>query len=653
VSTIPSTAAAIAPGGILWPYFKGETWDRWRAVLAAAEGNPLTPEQDVLFREVAGDRDPPTSRVRELWAIVGRRGGKDSIASALATMASLGDYSGVLRPGEKATIACIASTRDQAEIVFGYIKGNFTAVPALGALVTSADDDTITLSTGAEIRVSTNSFRTVRGRSIVVAILDEVAYYRDADSANPDTELLNALEPAMATFPEALLIGISSPYRRKGVLYNRWRESFGKNDPDVLVVQGASRVFNAGLPQRIVDRRMAADPEAGAAEYMAEWRSDLSDLIDRGLVDAATERGVVARPPAHGADHRMFVDASGGRGTSFTAAVAHIAEDGTVILDATFERTAPFDPSNVVREVAQLAEQYGVETVRGDNYAPMWVTEAFAKQGLSYEQSKLSRSEIYLNLLPLLTSGRASLLDVPRLAIQLSSLERRASRAGRDSVSAPIGAMDDLANAAAGALVLAATDKRPALVRQSDLLDLNGAPLPLPKKCRAVFACVATNRSGIAAVVYGAIGVVPVLRPDGAWVYPLLVLDFDAGPLRPGLFCGVGQRAVELGVASGAMMDQFGNRAVFAYIDPRLVRQADLSGLTGESIPAHLAGDLDGMFISAGMHIQQGLVKLCAPAAEKAKTSPFGGALDFRGGDAADDALRRAALWAVAVALDS
>ncbi len=651
MTTIPSTAVAIAPGGALGAHFKGETWDIWRAVLRAAEGLPLSPEQDAQFRQVAGDRDPPTARVRELWAIVGRRGGKDSIAGAIATMASLGDYSGVLRPGEKATIACIASTRDQAEIVFGYIKGNFAAVPELGSLVVSEDDETITLTTGAEIRVSTNSFRTIRGRSIVVGILDEVGYYRDGDTANPDHELLNALEPAMATFPEALLIGISSPYRRKGVLFNRWRELFGKNDPDVLVVQGASRVFNYSLPQRIVDRRMAQDPEAGAAEYLAEWRNDLSDLIDGGLVDAATERGVVVRPPVHGADYRMFVDASGGRGTSFTAAIAHMGEDGTVILDATFERAAPFDPSNVVREVAALAEQYGVETVRGDNYAPAWVQEAFAKQGLGYEQSKLSRSEIYLNLLPLLTSGRASLLDIPRMAIQLSSLERRPSRGGRDSVSPPVGAMDDLANSCAGALVLAESDQRPAFVRQSDLLR-NGAPLPMPTRCVCVYAVVAMNRSGIVAVIYSARPLAPTVGPDGKLRYSMHVLDFDAGPMRPNLFAEVRARAFELGAASGVRMTPDGELAVFVFVDPRLERQAHAAGLMARAVPEYMTGDLSGMFITAGLHVQTGLVKLCAPAVEKGRTNPFGGALDFRGGDKEDDALRRAALWSIALSLD-
>ena len=47
------------------------------------------------------------------------------------------------------------------------------------------------------------------------------------------------------------------------------------------------------------------------------------------------------------------------------------------------------------------------------------------------------------------------LLDHPGLIAQLSSLERRTTRFGKDSIDHPSGAHDDVANAAAGVLVLA------------------------------------------------------------------------------------------------------------------------------------------------------------------------------------------------------
>jgi hypothetical protein len=51
------------------------TWNVWLAVLKAAFGLVLDAEERELFRAVAGDRSPPHQRARELWAVVGRRGG--------------------------------------------------------------------------------------------------------------------------------------------------------------------------------------------------------------------------------------------------------------------------------------------------------------------------------------------------------------------------------------------------------------------------------------------------------------------------------------------------------------------------------------------------------------------------------------------------
>jgi phage terminase large subunit-like protein len=163
-----------------------------------------------LFRSVA-DRDPPRKRVRELWIVGGRRGGKDSIASLIATwFSAFVDYRALLRPGEAASVLRLACDRSQAK------RAYFAQNTMLGHLVTGETADGLTLSTGAELMVATNSFRSVRGRTIACVVLDEIAYWRDERSATPDVETYNAIVPGLATLPDALVVGISSPYRRSG-----------------------------------------------------------------------------------------------------------------------------------------------------------------------------------------------------------------------------------------------------------------------------------------------------------------------------------------------------------------------------------------------------------------------------------------------------
>jgi hypothetical protein len=60
------------------------TWTTWLAVLKAAFALPLSDEEKEIFDAVAGGRPLPKRRVRELWVIAGRRGGKSRIAAALA-----------------------------------------------------------------------------------------------------------------------------------------------------------------------------------------------------------------------------------------------------------------------------------------------------------------------------------------------------------------------------------------------------------------------------------------------------------------------------------------------------------------------------------------------------------------------------------------
>jgi hypothetical protein len=87
-------------------WFQGESWDAWRAILKAAFALPMAPQELFMFGELSGGRAPPTKRVRELWVAAGRRAGKDSIASLVATFAAAIEQAhlGRLRPGELAAV---------------------------------------------------------------------------------------------------------------------------------------------------------------------------------------------------------------------------------------------------------------------------------------------------------------------------------------------------------------------------------------------------------------------------------------------------------------------------------------------------------------------------------------------------------------------
>jgi hypothetical protein len=102
--------------------------------------------------------------------------------------------------------------------------------------------------------------------------------------------------------------------------------------------------------------------------------------------------------------------------------------------------------------------------VTGDRYAGEWPRERFRLAGITYKLSELNKGEIYRDTLPLLNSGKVELLDLPRLAGQLCGLERRTARGGRDSIDHAPGAHDDIANSAAGALLLVKAKRAPMVI---------------------------------------------------------------------------------------------------------------------------------------------------------------------------------------------
>jgi hypothetical protein len=447
---------ALSDRELFQPWFIGQSWSMWRAVLKAAYAKPLSADELALFHSVAGDRDPPEQPVHELWIAAGRRAGKDSIAGAIVAAAALADHSAILRPGERGVVLLLACDREQSKIVLGYVRAFFERIPMLRAMVVSVTATGLALNNSVDIVIATNSFRSVRGRTIVAAVFDEAAYWRDENSTSPDTETYRAITPGMVTVPNSLLVGISSPYRKAGLLYNKWKQHFGKPDPRVLYVQGPSRVFNPTIPQEEIDAAVAADPESAAAEWLGQFRGDISDFISRDAIEACVVRGLTVRPPLPNVSYYGFVDPSGGSNDAFTMAVCH-REGQRIVLDAIGERRAPFAPDSVTDEFAAVFKQYRVSTIRGDNYAAEWPKERFRTRGIQYDVCDMHRSELYLAILPLINSGRVDLLDNQRMISQFVGLERRTARSGRDSVDHAPNSHDDISNSVAGAVVMASS----------------------------------------------------------------------------------------------------------------------------------------------------------------------------------------------------
>ena len=460
-----SIVDAMADPEIFGPLFAGESWRACRVFLGAVFGLALNAEELSIFQRHTRRQRPPREPVPEAWVVAGRRGGKGRVAALVAvSLACLRDYAGILAPGERGTLMVIATDRRQARVVKGYISGLLGSVPMLAALVVNETAESIELSTGIIIEIHTASFRTIRGYTVVAAVLDEIAFWPTEDAANPDVEVLNAARPSMATVPGALLLVISTPYARRGELWRMYRGYFGKESDRVLVWQADTRAMNPTIAQEVIDAAYAQDEAVASAEYGAQFRRDLETFINPEAVEARVVPGRYELPPVDGTDYVGFVDPAGGSGAdAMTLGIAHGEErDGYVVavLDCLRVVRPPFSPDQVVGDFAATLKLYNVSTIHGDNFGGEWPKERFEKRDIKYEKAEKTKSEIYKELLSLLNSGRTVLLDHKQLLVQLCGLERRVGRGGKDSIDHGPNAHDDAINATASALVAASKPKR-------------------------------------------------------------------------------------------------------------------------------------------------------------------------------------------------
>jgi hypothetical protein len=458
-----SFAAALRDPALLGGPFKAPSFAPWHALAKVISGEQLTRSEAELVKRCTGRRRLPKDPVRRLYLLIGRRGGKSRFLSALAcwVAALAADWRTLLSAGERGVVLLLAVDKRQAAVLRRYCAG-LLETPLLAGEVVRQTEDEIEFRSGAVIEVGTNDHRLIRSRTCLATIGDEACFWRaDGESASSDEEVIAACEPAMATVPGGgFLVLSSSPYRPRGLMHRRWRELHANDRAADVCWVAPSTVMNPALPPALIRQALADDPVRARSEYLAEWRSTDADFVPDDAIQACTDWKVRERAPEPGVAYRAFVDAAGGTGQdSFTMGIAHAGPGNAVILDVLRERRPRFVPAAVVVEFAETLRAYRCSEVQGDHFSGGWVRDEFSRAGVHYRPSRRNRSEIYLAALPLLLSGRARLLDSQPLRQQLAGLERRAHAGGRESVDHGAGAAahDDLANAAAGALMLASS----------------------------------------------------------------------------------------------------------------------------------------------------------------------------------------------------
>ena len=430
------------------------SWKNWFVPLRILNGLPVRKQKNLkLIRECTG-RNPsllPTEGFNTALFLTGRRSGKSKIAAIIgAYEAALSGREKFLSKGEIGMVAIIAPTMKQGRIVKSYLRAIFDSTTILSNEIVNETKEGFLLSNGVLIEILVGDWRSIRGYTLLAAIVDEVCFFGlDAESkVRSDTELIRALKPSLATV-NGLLVCISSPYAKKGWAYRQYKKNFGNDNGKTLVWNCSSRTMNPTLPQSIVDEAMAEDLQAGKSEYLGEFRDDVCIWLPREVIDTVVVKGRKELLPDRSKKYFGFADVSGGRNDDAAVAIGH-KHERKVIVDFAKRYKAPHSPYVIIASMSEELRRYRIRSVVGDNYSAEFVASAFTSNGIRYQKSDLPKSQLYLELLPRICSGEIELLDEEISINQLSSLERRTRSGGRDIVDHPSGGKDDLSNAVAG-----------------------------------------------------------------------------------------------------------------------------------------------------------------------------------------------------------
>ena len=477
-------------------------------LLKSIYGLPLTEGEKVLFHAYTGREGPPGVRQHEVTCICGRRSGKTGRIGVNIALyeALMGGHEACLGHGERGHVVLIAQTVKAVHETMALARSKVNGSAILAAELVRERADELWFRNGMCVSIWPCTVKSVRGLHVPVSVLDEIGFW-ESEGANPDIEVVRAVAPAGATFPGRMMVKLSTPWAKAGVLWDDYTAWWAK-DGGPLVWLAPTKDMNPTVPLDFLVREYTRDPDAARREYDAEFADPAEAFIPGASVEAAIAGGIHERAYERGRHYMAAIDVAF-KNDATVLTIVH-REGERVVQDVCRawkpSPGAPLKLSELARQVAILARLYGVRTVYGDQYAAEPVREALRhprtedgrlltgvgfvevaytatrkKRDLPEDPSRrevgASKMDLFGTMKTLVVQGRLSLLDVPETAKQLKALMVKRTFSGYETVGAPEGAHDDYAAALALACWQAwqATERREATSRV--IMPLRGGTL--------------------------------------------------------------------------------------------------------------------------------------------------------------------------------
>ena len=447
--------------------FGGPSWEPHRILLCGAMGEELDERECAIFKKFTKRTYAPGIRVALLEIVGGRQFGKTRCAAACLCYFAVAfpDLRYRLPPGATAVIGLMSPTKNQSGKVYEYVLGNFNNVESLKPYIKSVTREEILLTNQISIQISSADHKTIRGGQAWLYIFDELGFFpTDEQGSTSDRKIMDAAIPALSML-NGMCIAISTPWIKKGELWDIYKENFREDgDPECIVACGSTLDYNPLVDPKFIER-LKKRGESYNNEVLGQFRTDVGSFISRDLIESLVLDYEMLPPSKH--IHYSFSDMSGGAGGD--AAVTCIGHEestseGTIIvIDRLIETVPPFNCKDMVAAHSAALKEYNCWATTGDKFGGDTYHQMFYDDhDIDYKFTTLTKNELYTLALPYLTSRRVRLPNCPKLIEQFCDLEMRTARgSNRMSIDHPQGARfhDDLPNAVVGLINVLASDR--------------------------------------------------------------------------------------------------------------------------------------------------------------------------------------------------
>lgn len=435
-------------------------------ILKAINGEPLTPEENVIFRKHSGKDRYDQKIVSNVNILTGRRSGKSTvIAPGLCLYyASQLDWTPYLRTSPWASFTIISASKKQANEIFDATAkmvrdSQYLCEEFLGNNPDNIKVNTIEFTNRCRIIVLPADHTLIRGFASPFVILDENCFYgMETDQIqNSDHAIEQAITPAMAQFGgKSRIIKISTPNGERGIMH---RDYLNRQRPDVLFIQATSKEMNPTLSDEFLEKERLKGDTYFAREYLAQWTATESTFLDPTAIQDAVLSGITQCPPRQNVKYIATMDYAT-KGDRWCWCVGHREKgsDGTkqtVIDYMDYQQGSPsdeLDPEEVIAEIAKDLSRYGCTSIFGDQNSHVALVGYFKRHGITLKEfnfSNTSKLEIYTGLQVALNSRRIKIVDHAEAIKDLKDLRERRTRGNRVQISHADNCHDDFSDSIA------------------------------------------------------------------------------------------------------------------------------------------------------------------------------------------------------------